>query len=186
MNEKFLIETYDQLKVISDSLRVKIVVMLIEKEMTVTEIGKAIKLPKAKVFYHLKELEKQGMISLIRTQEVKGNIYKYYRSTHNGFEIDGKLLPNLKDDVEAVHNTIIIQQLENAKLVVSKNIHLRNGENSISQTRQIQCTEEQFKLWSEEYNKLMTKYDQIKEENNSKIFYINTVGIEIENEVFKY
>ncbi|API88082.1 hypothetical protein BKP56_01500 [Marinilactibacillus sp. 15R] len=183
--EKYLIENYDQLKVISDSLRVKIVIMLIEKEMTVTEIGKETNLPKAKVFYHLKELEKFGMISITRKEEVKGNVYKYYRATHKGFEVDQKLLPHLKEDIGSVHNTIIMQQLENAKMVIAKNINLINGKNSISQTRQIKCTEEEFKSWMEEYNKLMTKYDNLEDGNNSKTYYINTVGIEVENEIFQ-
>ncbi|WP_313467086.1 ArsR family transcriptional regulator [Carnobacterium sp.] len=185
MNNKYLITTYTQLKTISDPLRVQIIILLIEKEMTVTEIGKTIQLPKAKAFYHLKELEKQGMIRITRTQEVKGNIHKYYRATHNGFEIDEQLLPQLKEDIGTVHSSIIIQQLENTKKAVSENVHLLKEKNSISQTRQVNCTEEQFTLWTTKYDQLMTELDQMKEDENSKLFYITTVGIEIEHKIFE-
>lgn len=185
MIERYVIKTYIQLKAISDPLRVKIVIMLIEKELTVTEISKEIGLEKAKIFYHLKELEKQKMIAIVRKEEIKGNVYKYYRATHNGFKIDKNLLPLSKEYAEDVYSSIIMQQLENTKDVVSKNRHLITEETSMSQTIQINCSKKQFDVWKEKYNQLISELDQMESANNDHIFYINTTAIEIENKVFE-
>lgn len=185
MLERYIIKNYTQLKTISDPLRVKIVIMLIEKEMTVTEISKEIGLEKAKVFYHLKELEKQKMIAIVRKEEVKGNVYKYYRATHNGFRIDKDLLPLSKEYAEDVYSSIIMQQLENTKEVVSKNKQLITEETSMSQTVQINCSKKQFDLWKKKYNKLIEELDQMESDSNDHTFYINTTAIEIENKVFE-
>ncbi|WP_414840409.1 ArsR family transcriptional regulator [Carnobacterium sp. TMP28] len=185
MDQRYVIKNYAQLKTISDPLRVKIVIMLIEKELTVTEISKEIGLEKAKVFYHLKELEKQKMIAIVRKEEVKGNIYKYYRATHNGFKIDKNLLPLSKEYAEDVYSSLIMQQLENTKEVISKNKQLITEETSMSQTVQISCSKKQFDLWKEKYNQLITELDQIESDSNDHTFYINTTAIEIENNVFE-
>lgn len=185
MDQRYVIKNYTQLKTISDPLRVKIVIMLIEKELTVTEISKEIGLEKAKVFYHLKELEKQKMIAIVRKEEVKGNIYKYYRATHNGFKIDKNLLPLSKEYAEDVYSSLIMQQLENTKEVISKNKHLITEETSMSQTVQINCSKKQFDLWKEKYNQLINELEQIKSDSNNHTFYINTTAIEIENNVFE-
>lgn len=185
MDQRYIIKNYTQLKTISDPLRVKIVIMLIEKELTVTEISKEIGLEKAKVFYHLKELEKQKMIAIVRKEEVKGNIYKYYRATHNGFKIDKNLLPLSKEYAEDVYSSLIMQQLENTKEVISKNKHLITEETSMSQTVQINCSKKQFDLWKEKYNRLINELEQIESDSNDHTFYINTTAIEIENNVFE-
>lgn len=185
MIERYVIKNYTQLKTISDPLRVKIVIMLIEKELTVTEISKEIGLEKAKVFYHLKELEKQKMIAIVRKEEVKGNVYKYYRATHNGFKIDKNLLPLSKETADDVYSSIIMQQLENTKEVVSKNKHLITEETSMSQTIQIHGSKKQFDLWKEKYNQLINELDQMESDDNDHTFYINTTAIEIENKVFE-
>lgn len=185
MDQRYVIKNYTQLKTISDPLRVKIMIMLIEKELTVTEISKEIGLEKAKVFYHLKELEKQKMIAIVRKEEVKGNIYKYYRATHNGFKIDNNLLPLSKEYAEDVYSSLIMQQLENTKEVISKNKHLITEETSISQTVQINCSKKQFDLWKEKYNELIEELDQMESDNVDHTFYINTTAIEIENNVFE-
>lgn len=185
MDQRYVIKNYTQLKTISDPLRVKIVIMLIEKELTVTEISKEIGLEKAKVFYHLKELEKQKMIAIVRKEEVKGNIYKYYRATHNGFKIDKNLFPLSKEYAEDVYSSLIMQQLENTKEVVSKNRQFITEETSMSQTVQINCSKKQFELWKEKYNQLITELDQIESESNDHTFYINTTAIEIKNNVFE-
>ncbi len=185
MENRYIIDTYTQLKTISDPLRVKIVSMLIEKELTVTEISKKIGLEKANVFYHLKELEKQNMIAIVRKKEEKGNIYKYYRATHNGFKIDKNLLPLSKENAEDVYNSIIMQQLENVKKTVSENRHLISDEMTMSHTMQINCSKKQFKLWKEKYNQLINELDQMENDSSDHIFYINTTAIEIENKVFE-
>lgn len=185
MLERYIIKNYTQLKTISDPLRVQIVIMLIEKESTVTEISKEIGLEKAKVFYHLKELEKQNMIAIVRKEEVKGNIHKYYRATHEGFKIDKKLLPLAKENAEYVYNSLIVQQLENTKKIVSKNSHLITDETSMAQTVQINCSTKQFHLWKEKYNQLIEELDQMKSDDDNHTFYINTIAIELENKVFE-
>ena len=69
MLEQYEIETIEQLRAIADLLRLRIVDILKEKPMTVTQLGEALGQAPAKVHYHVRELEKVGLLRLVETRE---------------------------------------------------------------------------------------------------------------------
>src|SRR5699024_11715139 len=94
--------------------------MLIEKEMTATEIGKKLEIPKAKIFYHLKELEKYEMVKLSRS-EVKGsNVYKYYVATHNGFKVNPHLLNVYQEEISNSTKGMMLRSEEHTSELQSR------------------------------------------------------------------
>jgi DNA-binding transcriptional ArsR family regulator len=59
----------------------RILKKLAEKELSISDIARSMDINPGSVHYHLKELEKQGLVRQVR-QEIKGGIVKkYYRST---------------------------------------------------------------------------------------------------------
>jgi DNA-binding transcriptional ArsR family regulator len=58
----------------------RILKKLAEKELSISDIARSMEINPGSVHYHLKELEKQGLVRQVR-QEIKGGIVKkYYRS----------------------------------------------------------------------------------------------------------
>ena len=72
MLESYEIENIEQLRAIADMLRLRIFEMLQQKPMTVTQLGEELGEAPAKVHYHVRELEKVGLLRLVETCEKGG------------------------------------------------------------------------------------------------------------------
>ncbi|MEM3641948.1 MAG: helix-turn-helix domain-containing protein, partial [Candidatus Bathyarchaeia archaeon] len=103
MNKKFLMQEEDEkqkikeiavmedpqkLKMILNRLSWKILVMLSEKEMYPLEIAKKLGIHEQKVYYHIRKLAKAGAIAIVREEEKKGAIAKYYKPVSSAFGIE--------------------------------------------------------------------------------------------------
>lgn len=78
MLDHYDITTLEQLRAISDILRVRIIDSLKDKPMTVTQLADVMGIAPAKVHYHVRELEKVGLLKLVETREKGGILEKYY------------------------------------------------------------------------------------------------------------
>ena len=88
--------TYSQLKAISDPLRVEMMMRLCERPYTGQLLSEKFGIPRAKIHYHLKELEKNGFIEIVYTEEKNGIVQKFYQSVAKGFTPAANLLPHLE------------------------------------------------------------------------------------------
>jgi DNA-binding transcriptional ArsR family regulator len=76
-----VIEKPEAIRLMFSEKHNKMLKMLAEKELSISDIARSMEINPGSVHYHLKELEKQGLVRLVR-QEIKGGIVKkYYRST---------------------------------------------------------------------------------------------------------
>ncbi len=78
MQERFEIDSIEQLRAIADALRMRILDTLQEQPMTVTQLGEMLGMAPAKIHYHVRELEKVGLLKLVETREKGGILEKYY------------------------------------------------------------------------------------------------------------
>jgi DNA-binding transcriptional ArsR family regulator len=69
----------EQLRAIADILRLRIVDLLQARPMTVTQLGDLLEMAPAKVHYHVRELERVGLLRLVETREKGGILEKYYQ-----------------------------------------------------------------------------------------------------------
>lgn len=76
------------LKTILNKLTWKILTMLSEKEMYPLEIAKQLGIHEQKVYYHIRKLAKAGAITVVREEEKKGAIAKYYKAASLAFGIE--------------------------------------------------------------------------------------------------
>lgn len=77
------------MKAISDKNKIEILNCFeLEIPMTVTEIADKLGLPYSKINYHIKLLEKVGIIEVVDTKIKSGIIEKYYLPTAEEFRID--------------------------------------------------------------------------------------------------
>jgi DNA-binding transcriptional ArsR family regulator len=88
VKEIAIIEDSQKLKMILNRLSWKILVMLSEKEMYPLEIAKKLGVHEQKVYYHVRKLAKAGAITVVREEEKKGAIAKYYKAVSPAFGIE--------------------------------------------------------------------------------------------------
>lgn len=90
MEEKIILTTLEEIKAFSDPFRYKIMMSFykIKEPATVKEIAVAMNEVPANVYYHVKKLEKVGILKLMYTKEIKGIIAKYYEPTAATFDIE--------------------------------------------------------------------------------------------------
>lgn len=131
MKRYVVVETLEQLKAVSDSLRLQIITMLVKEEHTGKQLATLLSLSASKVHYHLKELESHGFVEVVRTEEKNGIVQKFYRAVAFDFKVSDALLPSLRDDSMLLQETMLN--------------HLRS-----SITRLYNAPEESFKLFSEQ------------------------------------
>ena len=88
VKEIAIIEDPQKLKMILNRLSWKILVMLSEKEMYPLEIARKLGVHEQKVYYHVRKLARAGAITVVREEEKKGAIAKYYKAVSLAFGIE--------------------------------------------------------------------------------------------------
>jgi DNA-binding transcriptional ArsR family regulator len=78
--EFYAVESIEQMRAIADELRLRITEALGRQAMTVTQLGALLGQAPAKIHYHVRELERVGLVKLVATREKGGILEKYYRS----------------------------------------------------------------------------------------------------------
>jgi DNA-binding transcriptional ArsR family regulator len=84
--------TLEQLRAVSDPLRVAIFRLLREREQTVKELCDELGESSTRLYYHVGELERVGLVRLVRTEAKSGTIHKYYRSVSRFLNVPTSLL----------------------------------------------------------------------------------------------
>ena len=110
----FTLTTYSQLKAMSDPLRVEMMMRLCERPYTGQLLSEKFGISRAKIHYHLKELEKNSLIEIVYTEEKNGIIQKFYQSVAKGFTPATDLLPHL-EIVSESGRQIFLQMIERTK-----------------------------------------------------------------------
>ncbi len=96
--ETYELETLEQLRAIADELRSRIAEALSHRPMTVTQVGEMLGQAPAKIHYHVRELERVGLVRLVATREKSGILEKYYRAVAKGFSASKTLLRTVPSD----------------------------------------------------------------------------------------
>ena len=86
MRENYKIETIEQLEAFADPSRWRILLYLIARPLTGSEIARELNIPRPRVYYHLKIMEKAGLICCNEERLNNGVIEKCYRSTAQTFD----------------------------------------------------------------------------------------------------
>jgi DNA-binding transcriptional ArsR family regulator len=88
IKEIAIIEDSQKMKMILNRLSWKILVMLSEKEMYPLEVARKLGIHEQKVYYHIRKLAKAGAIAVVREEEKKGAVAKYYKTVSPAFGIE--------------------------------------------------------------------------------------------------
>jgi DNA-binding transcriptional ArsR family regulator len=88
VKEIMMVKDPQKLKLMLSKLSWKILLMLSEKEMYPLELAKKMGIHEQKVYYHIRKMEKAGAIAVVREEEKKGAIAKYYKPISPAFGIE--------------------------------------------------------------------------------------------------
>jgi len=170
----------EEIKAISDPYRMQIISCFrkLDRPATVKNIADEMGEVPAKVHYHIKKLEKVGILKLIYTENIKGIIAKYYEVTARSFSIkhEDKEIENsvsqvfLGETEKFVHNTF-----NNSKDIFLGEIRKGKGsDNEIEGrivTNTIYLTEEEAKKLKEYIVDFMNGHSKKSELNNKKEYH---------------
>nr|WP_245690152.1 winged helix-turn-helix domain-containing protein [Sediminibacillus albus] len=192
------LKTFEQLKALSDPFRGQLMMRLMEKPYTGQQLAAQFNLSRAKIHYHLKELAKNDLVEIVKTEEKNGIIQKFYQSTARGFSPSEQLLP-YKEDLSEASRQMYTQMLERTKMRVltappeafqqEKATSDPSEWSHLSSTWEITATEEQFKRWLKKFFSLMEELRETSAEAekdaNGKLYSITAFGFEIDEPLFQ-
>jgi len=189
----FIIESYEQLKVISDPLRTKMLIFLVEQPHTGQMLAQELNLSRAKILYHLRELEKHKIIQLVRKEERGGNILKFYQAVARGF-IPANHLLNYVESKDATRQSYleVIDRAKTRVLTAPDNSFELNSSNveewpKLSIQKEFKVSKEKFLEFTRKYRELLEKLEEkdtdidIEQQN----YYLMTTAFQIEEPLFK-
>lgn len=81
-------EDPEKLKSVLNKLSWKILQLLSEKEMYPMQVARKLNMHEQKVYYHIRKLTKAGTIKVVREEEKKGAVAKYYKATFPAMGIE--------------------------------------------------------------------------------------------------
>jgi DNA-binding transcriptional ArsR family regulator len=88
----FTITDLETLKAVSTPFRQNLMRLMAERPRTVKEMARELDMPPSRLYYHINQLEKRGIIRVAKTQIVSGIIEKHYQLAAKGFRVDRALL----------------------------------------------------------------------------------------------
>jgi DNA-binding transcriptional ArsR family regulator len=81
----------EQIKVLADPLRVRILESLGLEERTTKQVADLLGEGPTKLYHHVEALERVGLIRMTRTRQNRGTLEKYYQAVARRFEADSRL-----------------------------------------------------------------------------------------------
>lgn len=180
----YIIEDLEQLKTVSDPLRAKVLQFLIEKAYTGQQLAKLLGMARAKVHYHLNELEKHSFITVVRTELKNGIVQKFYRAVARGFVPGENLLPYVSE-VENYYRERTLSVLANARrraiTAPEEAFQIPSSDRSqwpiIMTQVEVKMSKEKYAEWLRKFRALIYELDSQQEENG-EWFYLTTVGFQ--------
>lgn len=110
--EELVIEDVETLKVIADPHRMRMIEAIGSEQLTAKEWAERLDEGVHKLYYHIRLLEKHGLVVVVDTQVVSGIIEKRYALSAHRFEIKPGLLSAVDDGDEAL-DSMVSSMLDN-------------------------------------------------------------------------
>lgn len=160
----YKIKTHEQLKAIADPLRTKILMNLVKDAYTGQQLAELLDITRNNIYFHLKELEKHGIIHVVRKEEKNGIVQKYYRAVASRFIPEDHLLPSL--DLVETSRQVFMETLDVTRTKIESasassftlNSESEHHRKNIAGTYRFHATQESFHVFVEEFKQLMHKH----------------------------
>lgn len=107
------LSTAEEVKAVSDPYRLRILQIFksMQRPATVKQIADKMSEVPAKVHYHVKMLEKAGLLVLVHTKEINGIIAKFYEPTAESFKIKNTESDDITNQLLLTETTKLISSM---------------------------------------------------------------------------
>ncbi|QTN00312.1 helix-turn-helix domain-containing protein [Sediminibacillus dalangtanensis] len=194
MKQSVLILTQlEQLKALSDPLRVKILHLLIENSYSGQQLSQLLDVPRQKIHYHLKDLEKNNLIYLVSESKKRNMTEKLYRAVARSFIPAKDLLPyqTIQGESGKIMTLTAIDRTKERALEAPDDAFITDSEDpkewdKVASQLEVQTTEEKFRHWVTKYQALLEELQEMTDKGeNSKWYYVSTFGFQMKAPFFK-
>jgi DNA-binding transcriptional ArsR family regulator len=117
----------DQVKVLADPLRIRILEELCTVERTTKQVAQRLGEKPTKLYHHVEALERVGLIRLARTRQNRGTIEKYYLAVARQFRADSRIFsatdtgsPAQDDAMHSMISTVFDRTSEEMRGLLAK------------------------------------------------------------------
>ncbi|TGB01973.1 ArsR family transcriptional regulator [Halobacillus salinus] len=196
MKDIKLLTTHAQLKALSDPFRSELLLRLMEQPRTGQQLSEIFEMSRARIHYHLKELEKNELVAVVRKEEKNGIVQKFYQSVSRGFVPDQSILPH--SEMTETIRTMMISMLEQSKrrILSAPEEALKNDSSSKdpddwhyrSSSHEIHAREEDFLAWQKKFSALMEELAQIQRPDpdpEAKLYYFYMLGLQVDESAYE-
>lgn len=121
----FHIKDLETLRAVSDPLRIQIVELLTNQNLTVKQVAEKLGLAPSKLYYHFGALEKLGMIEVAETRMVSNMIEKVYQSNADQLDVDPSLLKFSKEGDNESFNILISSTIDATREDIIRSLQAR-------------------------------------------------------------
>lgn len=161
IQETFHFQTLDQLKVVAaDELRESIISLLVGEALTATQVAERLGQPANKIHYHVRELERVGVVRLVERREKGGILEKYFRAVARNFVVPSDLIRTLGPDEATAALSQFLQTVSDGFLRAFR-AAAQDGVESLTASRDhIWATKEELKQLGEQITALLEPYER--------------------------
>ena len=86
--EQLVVDSAEQHRALGNLTRHRILGLLLDRAMTGAQLAESLGVLKGSVSFHLRTLERAGLVRVVRTRPVRGVTERYYGRTARRFELD--------------------------------------------------------------------------------------------------
>lgn len=92
--DELRVDSQEQHRALGNLARHRILGLLLDRAMTGAQLAEALGVLKGSVSFHLRTLERAGLVREVRTRKVRGVVERYYGRTARRFELDAPDAPS--------------------------------------------------------------------------------------------
>lgn len=181
-----VLDELDQVKALAVPVRVEILHMLEDEPMTTTQMARLLGEKPNRLYYHVTELERVGILEVVERKR-RGNLYeKYYRPAARFYRIDPALFQKGDEGMQAYLNTVISNfdntLIDLRKCLADGLIDTEHMLGAFSSIMEVDLTAEQAAEFRRELRDLLVKYSAMDREgapervHASNVLYIRRAG----------
>lgn len=157
--ETYDLETIEQVRAVADELRVRIFRQLAFQAMTVTQLAELFGEAPNKLHYHVRELERVGLLKKVETREKGAILEKYYRAVARDLTLPKTLLSGMAPDEAVAMLNEIIQPFFQALTRVAGQMMRLSPEDQPDHVSQF--TAGQYWMTAEEFGQVSQQVDTL-------------------------
>lgn len=157
LEDVIVVEEPQQLRALADPFRARIITLLRQRAASTTELAEALQTPKGTVGHHLKVLERNGLVRVVRTRQVRALTEKYYGRVARLFVL--KTDDSLPDDLKRGALAAVMLRQASDELIAA------GVEKETSAILHVRLTPAEVKRFERRLKRLVTDFQHSEDED---------------------